>query len=130
MEMMERVRVAVPSTANGGLQARCDPHFGRCRCFTVVEVAPGEQHKVLLVENLAHHDCQGPVDLLASHGVRALIVEGIGMRPLVGFIQAGIKVYRGDGGGTVRELVDAYVCGQLPPLDETGVCGGGRRRRE
>ena len=36
--------------------------------------------------------CMVPVNLLASHNVKALIVGGIGMRPLMGFKQVGINV--------------------------------------
>jgi predicted Fe-Mo cluster-binding NifX family protein len=34
-----------------------------------------------------------PVNLLAQHKVNALVVGGIGMRPLMGFRQVGINVY-------------------------------------
>jgi len=122
----KQLRIAVPSGANGGLSAPLDPHFGRCTCFTVVEVAADAEHKVILLENLAHHDCQGPVDLLNSHGVKVVIVGGIGMRPRAAFIQAGIALYRSDG-GSVGELVDDYLQGRLQPLDDTGVCGGGQQ---
>jgi predicted Fe-Mo cluster-binding NifX family protein len=34
-----------------------------------------------------------PVNLLASQNVNVLVVGGIGLRPLLGFKQAGIEVY-------------------------------------
>ena len=128
MSVAERLRIAVPSGANGGLAAPLDPHFGRCTCFTVVEVAPGADPRVVLVENPSHHDCFEPVRLLAGQAVDVIIVGGIGMRPLAAFQDAGIKIYRGDG-GSVGELVADYLQGRLEPLDDTGVCGGGQRRR-
>ncbi len=119
------VRVAVPSAGVGGLAANADPHFGRCQHFTVVELADGQPDKTILIENLPHQDCLQPVELLASHGVKALIVRGIGMRPLVGFQQAGIEVYTGSG-DTVGELVAAYAAGRLRLMDGRSACGGGR----
>ena len=38
-----------------------------------------------------------PVDLLAHRGVKILIAGGMGMRPLMGFSQVGIDVYRNGG---------------------------------
>ncbi|MBN2081629.1 NifB/NifX family molybdenum-iron cluster-binding protein [bacterium] len=123
--MQENVnRIAIPSAGGGGLAARVDPHFGRCQCFTIVELTDGQPGKILLLDNPPHQDCLQPVQLLADHGVSALVVAGIGMRPLAGFVQAGITVYAGRA-ETVGELLQQYANGQLQQFDTSQVCGGG-----
>jgi predicted Fe-Mo cluster-binding NifX family protein len=118
-------RIAIPTAGGGGLAAHVDPHFGRCQCFTIVELNDGQPGKILLLDNPPHQDCLQPVQLLANHGVSALVVAGIGMRPLAGFMQAGITVYAGNA-ETAGELVQQFTSGQLQPFDTSQVCGGGR----
>ena len=62
-----------------------------------------------------------PVLLLAEHMVDAIIVNGIGGRPLAGFNQLGIAVFAGDGSdvdGTLR----AFAAGRLSPVGPESVC--------
>jgi len=124
--MQENVhRIAIPTAGGGGLMARVDPHFGRCQCFTIVELNDGQAGKILLLDNPPHQDCLQPVQLLADHGVSTLVVSGIGMRPLAGFMQSGITVYAGNA-ETVGELVQQFTNGQLRRFDTSQVCGHGR----
>jgi len=116
-------RIAVPSEAPGGLTARRSGHFGRCACFTVVEVVNGEITAVDVVENYAHEEggCMRPVLLLAENTVDAIVVDGIGGRPLMGFNQVGIAVHAGHG-DDVQSAVAAYIEGALPELGLEGAC--------
>jgi predicted Fe-Mo cluster-binding NifX family protein len=66
-----------------------------------------------------------PVNLLAQHRVTALIVGGIGMRPLAGFRQAGIDVYYDPTRPGIRPVVDDLIAGRLPLIGDNEVCGGG-----
>ncbi len=120
------VKVAVPSLAPGGLDAPSSPHFGRCECFTVVEIQDGEIRDAYVASNPPHVQggCLTPVQMVASEGAEAVIVQGIGYRPLVGFRQAGMEVYLGPP-GTVEDAVRAFARGELEPLPEDFVCGGG-----
>ena len=120
------IMLAVPSNGAGGLEAERSGHFGRCDCFTIVEIADGEVGAVQVLENLPHTDggCLGPVKLLASNGVTALIVAGIGGRPLAGFKDAGIDVYFDKQLPTVSEAVDAVRAGNVEVIKSEWVCGG------
>jgi len=120
------IMLAVPSSGDGGLEAERSGHFGRCDCFTIVEIADGEVQAVQVIENLPHTDggCLGPVNLLASSGVTALIVAGIGGRPLAGFTEAGIDVYFDKQLQTVNQAVDAVMTGAVEPIQPQWVCGG------
>jgi len=118
-----KVRIAVPSEAPGGLSARRSGHFGRCECFTVVEIEDGDVTSVEVVHNAPHQDggCMTPVLLLAEHTVDVIVVDGIGGRPLMGFNQVGIAVHAGMG-PDVQTTVAAYVQGVLPELGLEGAC--------
>ena len=66
-----------------------------------------------------------PVNLLASHNVKALIVGGIGMRPLMGFKQVGVDVYHDATRPQIRPVVEDLINGKLPLISDDQVCGGG-----
>jgi predicted Fe-Mo cluster-binding NifX family protein len=95
--------------------------------FTLVEVENGQVGQVSTVVNPPHRQggCQGPVNLLHGTGAHALIVGGIGMRPLMGFKQVGIEVYYGPTGETVSQAIQQLLDGRLQPIGQHQVCGGG-----
>lgn len=121
-----RIVLAVPSIGEGGMDTERSGHFGRCDCFTIVEIADGAIVGTRVVDNPPHEEggCLRPVNLLASHGVNALIVAGIGARPLAGFDAAGITVYFDDAIPNVGDAVAALVAGEVEIIDPAYVCGG------
>ncbi len=120
--------IAVPSMNPGGLESPTSGHFGHCDVFTLVHVEDDKVCDVSVVENLPHMQggCQAPVELLHRNQANALIVGGIGMRPLMGFRQVGIEVFYGPEGATVKSLIDQWLEGRLSPMGDRQVCGGGR----
>jgi predicted Fe-Mo cluster-binding NifX family protein len=66
-----------------------------------------------------------PVNLLAVHNVNALIVGGIGMRPLMGFKQVGIDVYHDSERPEIKPVVEDLIAGKLKQIADDQVCGGG-----
>lgn len=120
--------VAVPSMYPGGLEAMRAGHFGHCDAFTLVQIENGQIRDVSVVQNPPHQQggCQGPVLLLHESQANALIVGGIGMRPLMGFRQVGIDVYFGPEGETVGAVIDHLLQGKLELINENQVCGGGQ----
>jgi predicted Fe-Mo cluster-binding NifX family protein len=111
---MKNGRIAIPSMEDGGLDGRRSGHFGHCDVFTLVDVADGKIEEVTTIQNQEHVQggCMVPVNLLAGHKVNALIVGGIGMRPLMGFRQAGIDVYHDDQRPEIRPVVEDLIAGQ------------------
>jgi predicted Fe-Mo cluster-binding NifX family protein len=99
---MKDGRIAIPSMEAGGLDGHRSGHFGHCDVFTFVDVKDGEIEKV-----------------------SALIVGGIGMRPLMGFKQAGIDVYHDSIRQEIRPVVEDLIAGKLPKIEDDQVCGGG-----
>jgi predicted Fe-Mo cluster-binding NifX family protein len=128
---MENGRVAIPSTNNGGLDGQRSGHFGHCDVFTLVDVKEGKIQGVSTIPNQEHVQggCMVPVNILAEHKVNALIVGGIGMRPLMGFKQAGIDVYHDATRYEIRPVVEDLIAGKLPMISDDQVCGGGHGER-
>jgi len=124
---MENGRIAIPSIDNGGLDGQRAGHFGHCDVFTLVDVEDGKVKQVTTITNHGHVQggCMVPVNLLAGHNVNALIVGGIGMRPLMGFKQVGIDVYHDATRPEIRPVVEDLIAGKLPMISDDQVCGGG-----
>ncbi|MGE4554270.1 MAG: NifB/NifX family molybdenum-iron cluster-binding protein [Desulfovibrionaceae bacterium] len=123
---MSVTRIAVPSERPGGLEARVSTHFGHCEVYTLVDVEDGLITHVESLANPPHEQggCMEPVDRLVGHGVSVLVSGGMGLRPLSGFAQAGIRVYNGQGVVDVDEAVHALVAGRLPAFAQEAACGG------
>jgi len=125
---MKNGRIAIPSVDNGGLDGQRAGHFGHCDVFTLVDVEDGKVKQVTTIANHGHVQggCMVPVNLLADHNVNALIVGGIGMRPLMGFKQVGIDVYHDATRPEIRPVVEDLIAGKLPMISDDQVCGGGQ----
>ena len=124
---MKKLRIAIPSNGKGGLDGTRAGHFGHCDVFTLVDCENGEIVDISTIENLEHVQggCMVPVNLLAEHKVDALVVGGIGMRPLMGFQQKGIAVYHEAECQEIRPVVEDMIAGKVPMIRNDQVCGGG-----
>jgi predicted Fe-Mo cluster-binding NifX family protein len=93
----------------------------------MIDVENGQIKQVTTVPNQSHVQggCMVPVNLLAEHNVNALIVGGIGMRPLMGFRQVGIDVYYDAQRPQIRPVVEDLIAGKLSVIGDSQVCGGG-----
>lgn len=127
---MKDGRIAVPSMEAGGMDGHRSGHFGHCDVFTLVDVKDGEIENVSTIPNQSHVQggCMVPVNLLSQHKVNALIVGGIGLRPLMGFRQVGIDVYYDATRPEIRPVVEDLIAGKLSRIEEDQVCGGGGGR--
>ncbi len=124
---MNNARIAIPSTLPGGLEAGVGAHFGHCDLYTIVDVKEGQVTEVSTLPNVPHAQggCLAPVNYLAQNGVTLLISGGMGLRPLMGFNQAGIEVYRGAEAPSVDAAVKALLQGDLQRFSREHTCGGG-----
>ena len=129
---MTKVRIAIPSTQPGGLQAEVGAHFGHCECYTVVDLEAGLITQVSALPSVPHEQggCLAPVNYLAQNGVTALISGGMGLRPLMGFNQAGIDVFRGTDSANVEAAVKAFIKGELQAFTREFTCGGSAKSQE
>jgi len=123
------MRVAIPTNNPGGLGANRSDHFGHCDIFTIVDL--DENKAVKSVETLANGEhaaggCMVPVQILSNAGVAAIVVGGMGARPMRGFADAGINVYFAGHTAmkTVQEVLDGFLANQLPIMHADQVCQG------
>jgi len=124
---MKNGRIAVPSMENGGIDGQRAGHFGHCDVFTLIDVEEGGIKNISILPNKEHVQggCMVPVNLLADNKVNALVVGGIGMRPLMGFGQVGIEVYYDGERHDIKPVVEDLIAGKLQKIAEDQVCGGG-----
>jgi len=124
---MKNGRIAVPSVGNGGLDGQRSQHFGHCDAFTLVDVENGEISNVTVVANQEHQEggCMVPVIALSNLKVDALVVGGIGPRPLMGFNEVGIDVYHDVICPEIKPVVEGLIAGNLPIISMDQTCGGG-----
>ena len=124
---MKNGRIAVPSAGVGGLDGQRSEHFGHCDTFTLIDVKDGVMCDVKTVANQEHHEggCMVPVNTLAKLNVNALVVAGIGMRPLLGFNQVGIDVYLETKCLDIKPVVEDIIAGNLSIISANQACGGG-----
>ncbi len=120
--------IAIPSENPGGLDAAVGQHFGHCDIYTIVEAQNGKILDVRTLPNVPHQQggCMAPVSHLAQNGVKVLIAGGMGMRPLMGFQQVGVRVYHGSNAPTVGHAVQAFLMGSLPAFSTEFTCGGSK----
>jgi predicted Fe-Mo cluster-binding NifX family protein len=121
-------RIAIPSNGEGGLDGTRSGHFGHCDVFTFIDVEDGKIKNVSTIPNQEHVQggCMVPVNLLSEHKVDILVVGGIGMRPLMGFRQAGIDVYHEAERVDIKPVVEDLIADKLFMIADNQVCGGGQ----
>ncbi len=124
------MKIAIPTNNPGGMEASRSDHFGHCDVFTVVEVDADK--KIASVEMLPvpDHDaggCMVPVTTLSDAGVDAIVVGGIGARPMQGFAEVGIDVYWADKDSipSAGDVMEKFSAGQLPKMNVDQACSGG-----
>lgn len=124
------MKIAIPTNNPGGMEAARSEHFGHCDVFTVVEV--DAENTITAVETLPVPEhgaggCMLPVSTLNEAGVNAIVVGGIGARPMQGFADVGIDVYWADKDSipSAGEVMEKFSAGQLPKMNTDQVCTGG-----
>ena len=124
---MENGRIAIPSNGTGGLNSTRSGHFGHCDVFTLIDVENSNVKNESTVSNQehGHGGCMVPVNLLAGQNVNAIVVGGIGKRPLEGFAQVGIDVYFDSVNPDVKTVVENLIADKLEKISPDQACGGG-----
>ncbi len=122
--MSETLKLAVPTMGEAGLESERSGHFGHCDCFTIVDIEGGEIKQVSALANPPHEEggCLRPVTLLHDAGVQAIVAAGMGMRPLMGFAQAGITVYFDNTTPNVGDVAKLVAAGQVPTMSPEHAC--------
>lgn len=121
---MTAMKLAVPTLGQPGLDSERSGHFGHCDCFTVVTIDDGKITEVAGIDNPPHEEggCLRPVSLLSDAGVDAIVAAGMGMRPLMGFDNAGITVYFDNVRPGVGQVAEFVATGEAPVMDASQAC--------
>jgi predicted Fe-Mo cluster-binding NifX family protein len=117
------MKLGVPSMRPGGLDADVSAHFGHCELFTAIELDGIEIKRVWTIDNDGEHNCMIPVLKMADAGIDAVLIGGIGRRPMMEFQNNGIKVYVG-AGGSVKEALSEFLSDSLREAKAQDVCKG------
>jgi predicted Fe-Mo cluster-binding NifX family protein len=115
------LRLAVPSDLPGGLDAARSGHFGRSPSFTIVDLVDDVVVNTFSVPNPPHQKgdhCLAQVLTLGENLVDVVIVAGIGRKPLLTCLQAGMRVFAGEDRPTVRSVVQAFIDAELVPVGQ------------
>ena len=124
------MRIAIPTDNPGGMQALRSEHFGHCDFFTIVELDADNNIRTIEMIPTPEHGaggCMVPVSTLNSARVNAIVVGGMGAKPLNGFKQVGIDVYWADRSIILdtAAVIENFVAGKLIMMHADQVCGGG-----
>ncbi len=126
--MSRTLTLAIPSDNPGGLTAGISAHFGHCDLFTLISIEDDQIASVNTVSNVEHGTggCVEPVNLLRDQGVQAVVVGGIGARPMQAFADAGIAVYYADRDAlkNVGEAASGMIAGKFPMMRADQTCQG------
>ncbi|WP_165045756.1 MULTISPECIES: NifB/NifX family molybdenum-iron cluster-binding protein [unclassified Adlercreutzia] len=122
--MSNVLKLAVPTLGEAGLESERSGHFGHCDCFTIIDIADGKVVAAEGLDNPPHEEggCLRPVKLLHDAGVDAIVAAGMGMRPLMGFADAGITVYFDNRTPRVGDVAKLVAAGEVPIMGAEHAC--------
>jgi predicted Fe-Mo cluster-binding NifX family protein len=114
----EILRLAVPSDEPGGLDAARSGRFRSSPCFTIVDLVDDVVVGVRVARTGKHHHDHGltPILILGENMVDVVIVAGIGRKPLLHCLQAGMRVFNGEDRPDVRSVIEAFIDAELVPV--------------
>ena len=112
-----RLRLAIPSRWPGGAACNRSKDFGKCDCFTIVDIEGGKIRGIETAPNPYHYEKIGfgTVDLLMLLGTDAVIVSDKKSIPLLNLRESGIKIYLG-ASTSVLGAVEDFIFETLVPV--------------
>jgi predicted Fe-Mo cluster-binding NifX family protein len=111
------------SAFSGSLDAEVDSRFGRCAYFVIVDSETMEFNAISNDSiNAAHGAGIQAAQTVANMGVEVIITGNVGPNAFGVLSAAGIKIVTG-ASGTVREVVEKYMKGQLKEIGNPTVGG-------
>ncbi len=110
--MAGSMSVAVACESEAGLQGGVCQHFGHTPFFAVVTVADGKVGQAKLVASPGHGEGCSMPSFVATLGVQAVIVGGIGGGAVNRLQSLGIKVH-GGATGSAGHALESFAAGAL-----------------
>ena len=120
------MKIAVPTEQTSGLDAPVSAHFGHSPAFALVSVEGTELSEPEFIANGDHgaSGCMGPVNRLKDAGADAVVVGGLGARPLAGLQEVGIQVFFNENAASVGEAARLVAQGKARQFAPAQVCQG------
>ena len=119
------MRVVIPTSTPDGLMAKRGAHFGKAPFYVIVDIENDEIKDIDFAQNPGHSGgaCGNAVLNIKNLGADVLIVAGIGQRPLIGFMNEGIRVYFDNKSPVVKESIEKFIRGELEEMNPSLACG-------
>ena len=119
-----KMRVAVPSDSDKGLESTRSGHFGHSPFFTIATIEGDQITKVEVFKNVDHDTagCFGVIEYAQSLGIDAIVVRGMGRPPFMHFTQAGIRVYIDGTAPLVKDVLAKFISGDLMLMGFNQAC--------
>lgn len=114
-EPSHKIRIAVASEDDLGMESNVSAHFGRCPYYTMVEAEGDKISLSYKVENPFYgaHGNPGQVPaFIRDQGANVIIAGGMGQRAVGFFNEFGIEVVTGTA-GKVKSVIDGYLKGAI-----------------
>jgi len=107
------MKVCISSVGNN-LDSAVDPRFGRCAFFLIVDSETGQFEAIANPgANFGGGAGIAAAQLVASHGVKAVISGNFGPNAFGVLQSAGIKIYAGVFGVTVKQALENFKNNKL-----------------
>ena len=121
----EKMKIAIPTDGNKGLNETVAEHFGRCKTYTFLD----EIGKVIeVLDNTSRH--RGgrlmPPEVIKKHGADILLCRDLGPRALNFCEQLGMDVYVCKV-KTVKEIFELWKSQKIEKAGEDDICEEHRR---
>jgi predicted Fe-Mo cluster-binding NifX family protein len=115
------MRVAIPTTGRD-LEGVVDPRFGRASAFVIYDTTSGEWSLVDNTQNLNAAQGAGiqAATAVVNAGAEAVLTFNCGPKAFRALSAGKVAVYTG-ARGTVREAIEEFLSGSLPPAAQASV---------
>ena len=115
----ETMRVAVSSEGQN-LDSQISSVFGRCQCFSILEIRDDGISDNYVLENSAASQSSGAgtaaAQIVGDEGIDVLVTGSVGPKAFSALKQWGIRIYKGEP-GTVRENIDMLILDELKKVE-------------
>ena len=117
------MKICFPVLENNGVDSEIYGHFGSAPGFILVDMFNGEVAALANGDSVHQHGACNPVAGLDGHGIKAVVVGGIGGGALQKLNAAGMRVFQAKSGtvGDNMKMLRASALAEFLPGD---TCGG------
>ena len=117
------MKICFPVQENNGVESEIYGHFGSAPGFILVDMFTGEVAALANGDSVHQHGACNPVAALDGHGIKAVVVGGIGGGALQKLNAAGMRVFQAKS-GTAGDNMKMLRASALAEFLQGDTCGG------